>query len=72
MNVSKNVGYFKNVNNVDPDQMPHFAASDLGLYCLLRLALGKPAYSNIMKVLPPKNENFQRKMLIFFIFLLKT
>ena len=24
------------VNNVDPDQMPHFVASDLGLHCLLR------------------------------------
>ena len=24
-------------NNVDPDQMPHSVASDLGLHCLLRL-----------------------------------
>ena len=31
-----------------------------------RLALRKHACSNIMKILPPKNENFQRKMLIFF------
>ena len=23
-------------NNVDPDQMPHYAASDLGLRCLLK------------------------------------
>ena len=23
-----------NANSVDPDQMPHSAASDLGLYCL--------------------------------------
>ena len=23
-------------NSIDPDQMPHFAASDLGLYWLLR------------------------------------
>ena len=23
-----------NVNSVDPDQMPHYAASDLGLHCL--------------------------------------
>ena len=23
-------------NSVDPDQMPHFAASDLNLHCLLR------------------------------------
>ena len=22
-------------NNVDPDQMPHYVASDLGLHCLL-------------------------------------
>ena len=25
-------------NNVDPDQMPHSVASDLGLHCLLRLS----------------------------------
>ena len=24
-------------NSADPDQMPHSAASDLGLHCLLRL-----------------------------------
>ena len=29
-------------------------------------------YSNILEILPPKNENFQIKNLIFFIFLLKT
>ena len=36
--------------------------------------LRKHAYSNILKILPPKNENFQikKKNLIFFIFLLKT
>ena len=34
--------------------------------------LRKHAYSNILKILPPKNENFQIKTLIFFIFLLKT
>ena len=26
----------KHHNSVDPDQMPHFAASDLGIHCLLR------------------------------------
>ena len=36
-------------------------------------ALRKHAYSNILKILPPKNENFQlKKKLILFIFLLKT
>ena len=35
--------------------------------------LRKPAYSNKLKILPPKkNENFQLKILIFFIFLLNT
>ena len=34
--------------------------------------LRKHAYSNILKFLPPKTENFQIKILIFFIFLLKT
>ena len=27
-------------NNVDPDQMPHYVASDLGLHCLLMTLLG--------------------------------
>ena len=35
------------------------------------IPLQKHAYSNILKLLPPKNENFQIKTLIFFIFLLK-
>ena len=34
--------------------------------------LRKHTYSNILKILPPKNENFQIKNLIFFIVLLKT
>ena len=36
------------------------------------LPLRKHAYSNILNILPPKNENFQIKILIFFKFLLKT
>ena len=32
------------------------------------LALRKQAYSNILKILPPKNEKFQIKILIFFLF----
>ena len=32
----------------------------------------KQAYSNILKLLPPKNENFSIKILIFFIFLLQN
>ena len=42
---------------------------------LYPLYLRKHAYSNILKILPQKkkkNENFQIKILIFFIFLLKT
>ena len=35
-------------------------------------SLRNQAYSNILKILPPKNENFQIKILIFFIFLLKN
>ena len=34
----------------------------VGLYWSLR----KQAYSNILKIFPPKNENFQIKILIFF------
>ena len=29
-----------NANSVDPDQMPHFVASDLGLHCLPIVLLG--------------------------------
>ena len=36
------------------------------------LSLRKHAHSNILKILPPKNENFQIKIQIFFLFLLKT
>ena len=39
---------------------------------MFKLSLRKQAYSNILKILPPKNENFQMKILIFVIFLLKT
>ena len=34
--------------------------------------LRKQTYSNKLKILPPKTENFQIKILIIFIFLLKT
>ena len=34
--------------------------------------LRKHAYSNILKISPPKTESFEMKILIFFIFLLKT
>ena len=39
---------------------------------LWQLSLRKQAYSNILKILPTKNENFQIKIQIFFLFLLKT
>ena len=35
-------------------------------------SLRKHAYSNILKISPLKTESFQIKILIFFIFLLKT
>ena len=34
--------------------------------------LQKQVYANILKILPQKTESFQIKILIFFIFLLKT
>ena len=42
------------------------------IWLLNSILLRKQAYSNILKILPPKSENFQMKILIFFIFLLKT
>ena len=47
---------------------PRRAASKLRVKSPLR----KHACSNILKILLPKTENFQTKILIFFIFLLKT
>ena len=38
-----------------------------------KVSFGKHAYSNILNILQPKKESFQiKKILIFFIFLLKT
>ena len=37
------------------------AASDVGLHCL-PMSLRNHAYSNILKIFPPKNENFQIKI----------
>ena len=37
-----------------------------------KASLRKHAYSSVLKILPPKNESFQIKFLIFFMFLLKT
>ena len=41
------------------------------LLAFCRETLRKQAYSNILKFLQPKNENFQIKILIFCTFLLK-
>ena len=40
------------------------------VFLILSASLRKHAYSNILKISPPKNESFQVKILIFFIFLL--
>ena len=40
--------------------------------CGGEVSLRKHAYSNILKISPPKPEGFQIKILIFFLFLLKT
>ena len=40
--------------------------------CCNEHPLRKQVYSNILKILPPKNECFLLKILIFFLFLLKT
>ena len=48
----------------DPWRCIHLGASSFPF-------IRKQAYSNMLKILPPKNENFQIKNLILFIFLLK-
>ena len=44
----------------------------IGRLCYYCKTLRKHAYSNILTISPPKTESFQIKILIFFIFLLKT
>ena len=44
---------------------PYFAFFFVFVFIMLP-TLRKQAYSNILKILPPKNENFQIKLLIFF------
>ena len=34
-------------NSGDPDQMPHSAASDLGLHCLPVTHLGSPVFNDL-------------------------
>ena len=39
-------------NNVDPDQMPHYVASDLGLHCLSKTPFyGFPCKNGIIGIL---------------------
>ena len=65
---------------VDHDEVAYFELSHMDLHCTQKRlyksaglkALRKHAYSNILKIFPPKNEHFQIKILMFFIFLLKT
>ena len=48
------------------------AAKETRLVHVLSPLLRKHAYSNILKTLQPKKGKFQIKILMFFIFLLKT
>ena len=48
------------------------SSSTLDLASLFLYTLRKHAYRNILKISPPKIESFQIKILIIFIFLLKT
>ena len=51
----------------------HLCRTSLNVYRHNNYTLRKHAYSNILKISPPKNENFQiKKILIFFIFQFKT
>ena len=54
-------------------RVPHTSPAYHEEQCVQSKSLRKHTYSNILKILPPKkNENFQIKILIFFLFLLKT
>ena len=58
------------LNSADPDETARYEPSHLDIHCLHRYSLRKHAYSNVLKILQPKKENFQINILIFFIFLL--
>ena len=60
------------VSNIAPLAWSHSTTIDIKLNGYETDTLRKHAYSNILKILPPKAESFQRKILIFFIYLLKT
>ena len=50
--------------SINSNNIPHFVASDMGLHYFcsgLNYPLQKHAYSNILRILPLKNENFQMK-----------
>ena len=61
----------------DSDQPAHSRSlirkTSLGLFCIAKdaISLRKHAYSNILKISPPKTESFRIKIQIFCIFLLK-
>ena len=58
-------------NSVDADEVAPYEPSHLDLHCLQTLR--KHAYSNTLKNLQPKKGKFSdKKILIFFIFFLKT
>ena len=49
-------------NNADPDQMPHYAASDLGLHCQLPF-YGSPDYNGLrclVKAMGPVVQNLTK------------
>ena len=46
----------------------HFLCVFIYIFTLLVITLRKHAYSNILKILLPKNENYQKQNLIFSIF----
>ena len=47
-----------------PDRTLCITASEQGLHCLQKAqqSVQKHAYSNILRILPPKTENFQMKI----------
>ena len=67
----------RGASNVYPQHMYSWTNKEntlpfLILSYALSQSLRKQAYSNILNILPPKNENFQIKIRIFFLVLLKT
>ena len=59
-------------NSGDPDQMPHFVASDQGLHSLPITPLGFPNYNGLKMLGLPKNGTDRPKQMMYTLIKINT